>query len=866
MPPAAQAAGNDSALARTDHYGDPLPAGALARMGTMRLRHVHFSPFSTAFSRDGRLLASGGMSEIRLWDLATGRLLRELCDGKRSMYCILVFAPDGRWFAGAGMHATCIWDTATGQQLHEFPANGQAVACSPDGKLLAASSKDGSASVWDTTTGRQVAHLREGSAKEVHRPTFTTDGKGLVTQLGNRFYHWDLVTGKVRKAVEIPVPPGAGVLPSPDGQTLAVIPTVTPQGRSEPISLRDSATGKERLKLQGALAVEGFGIAFSADGQTLATNCNNPYAESATDDDGTTVALWNAKTGELCRQLHLPTRNVNSLQFSPDGRTLLTTGYEPVIRLWDAATGQPLHQWPAHLEGVQALAFTPDGQSLVSGSTDRTVRLWEVASGRQVRELSSHRWRCDVVAVTPDGRAVVSGGADGCIRVQDYSGNELRRILLDGPPEQRDKPVHHVVALGVTPDGKSAATWSYSPNGGHRVYHVWDLATGEASVNRTDTGPVVDYPLFSPDGRLALTNVYEKPAAGPAPAAGAGGRVPRGGPPPGMPILVGVRLCEVATSREVLRLRYPEEISGPRAFTPDGRMLVVVTRREERTGDSFRYQDTVHVWELATGKERRTFSFGPSSVHWFQHVACAADGRTLAAAHNNGTIQLWDLNTGRERHFRAEATTEVNSLTFSSDGRLLATGHRDGTIFVWDAAAAVGRPRRNGQPDAAQLEQWWADLAGEDARRAYAAVCELAVAAPHAVCLFRDRLCATSEGPPDRLRQLIADLDSPEFPRREAAAKQLTAFHDQAEPALRAALQAGPSAEQRRRIEAILDSFTAAPSGEALRHLRAVEVLERIGTPESRQVLQRLAGGLPTARLTREAKAVIDRLDHSVKP
>src|SRR5262249_5644290 len=156
-------------------------------------------------------------------------------------------------------------------------------------------------------------------------------------------------------------------------------------------------------------------------------------------------------------------------------------------------------------------------------------------------------------------------------------------------------------------------------------------------------------------------------------AAGAGGPVPRGLAPPGMPVVVGVRLCEVATGREVLRLRYPEEISGPRAFTPDGRMLVIVTRREERTDDSWRCHDTIHVWELATGKERQAVSLGPS-VRWFQHVACAADGRTLAAALNDGKIQLWDLGTGKELPFRAEATTEVNCLTFSPDGRLLATG------------------------------------------------------------------------------------------------------------------------------------------------------------------------------------------------
>ena len=245
-----------------------------------------------------------------------------------------------------------------------------------------------------------------------------------------------------------------------------------------------------------------------------------------------------------------------------------------------------------------------------------------------------------------------------------------------------------------------------------------------------------------------------------------------------------------------------------------------------------------------------------------QHIACAPDGRTLVTARIDGTLQLWDLVTGKELPFQAAAGAEVTCLAFSPDSRLLASAQRDGTILVWDAAGARRgeEARRVGQPDASQLGRWWADLAGEDARRAYAAVCGLAAGPRHALRLFRDRLRPTTEAPPAKLRPLIADLDSSQFERREAARKQLTAIGEPAVPALRAALQAGPSAEQRRSIEQVLAAVRGPRSPEALRHLRAVEVLERIGDVEVRELLEELAKGEPEARLTREAKSTLERL------
>jgi hypothetical protein len=196
----------------------------------------------------------------------------------------------------------------------------------------------------------------------------------------------------------------------------------------------------------------------------------------------------------------------------------------------------------------------------------------------------------------------------------------------------------------------------------------------------------------------------------------------------------------------------------------------------------------------------------------------------------------------------------VRALAFAPDGRTLATGHLDSTVLLWGLVPPA-RPLA-----AADLPRLWDDLAGPDAARAYAASWRLADAPGQALPLLRKHLRAAKPAPAEQTRPLLADLDSDQFGKREAAAERLRALGDRAAGALREALQARPSLEKRRRLEALLKALEEPPSGEPLRELRAVAVLEHIATPEAVKVLEGLSRGAPEARLTREAKASLERL------
>ena len=234
------------------------------------------------------------------------------------------------------------------------------VAFSPDGKLLATASDDGTARLWNPATGDCLRNLAGDGSMTVMGVAFSLDGKLLATAGLDGARLWNPATGDCLRTLS---GPGSGlrarVAFSPDGRLLATT------GFDGTPRLWNPATGDCLRTLTGHdMADLILGVAFSPDGQMLATGSSDH-----------TARLWNPATGDCLRTLTDHTDQVLGVAFSPDGQLLATGGSDHTARLWNLATGDCLRTLTDHTEAVSAVAFSPDGRLLATAS-DHTAWLW----------------------------------------------------------------------------------------------------------------------------------------------------------------------------------------------------------------------------------------------------------------------------------------------------------------------------------------------------------------------------------------------------------------------------------------------------------------------------------------------------------
>ena len=818
---------DDKAARRVDRYGDPLPPGAIARLGTARFRHEG-KAHSLVFSPNGKILAALTAGGCILWDARTGKEIQRVPDmrGSLSISRLCDFSPDGRMLAGpCDNNQIGLWDAATGKQLHTFAArqNGgiagwcqiHTVRFSPDGKFLAIGGDGGGSYVLDVATGKALHHFKDES---VHYLAFSPDGKMLameVAEFANRkLKATEIQLREVRTNKILRRWQGHGssyacdLAFSVDGKMLAL-------GDMDRITIWDAETGKVRTRIEKKIG-QIRNLAFTPDGKTLF---------SGSEGDGK-VRVWDVATGEERRQFDSHLGILQSMALSADGKTIAAGGLYSTIRLWDVASGRELFpDPPGHSASVNAVAFSPDGKLLISAGENRQAWLWDSATGNPVRQLRVPS--AQSVAFSPDGQhfALLSPGkydSSRDILVCDVaSGKELFRV----PPSD----VRWVNAVAYSPNGKTLVSAGWKTTGQNKGLcnlNVYDASTGKF-LRRFSIAMLGPQCLaFSPDGReLAI----------------GGGWVPD-----------SIRLWDPVRGEEIIGLRGHESHVTSLAFSPDGRTLV--------SGGDDR---TVRLWEVATGKEIAALKGHEQEV---ATVAFSPDGRIVASGgvhpvYGGGTheneIRLWDAATGEEvQHFRGH-NSGVTSLAFSPDGTRLASGLGNGIVLLWEVPRGRLRIR---QLSPGERKALWSDLADEDARRAYAAIRKLIEDPERTIGFLRDRLRPAPRTDPERIRQLIVDLDSEEYAVRQVAMKELAALGELAGPLLRERLAANPPLEVRKRVEELLSQTKVLHAGEVVRGVRAVEALEHIGTSDAREVLESLAKGAPEARLTREAKASLERL------
>jgi RNA polymerase sigma factor (sigma-70 family) len=488
---------------RTDRYGDALPERAMARLGTVRLRHndmaadALFMPdgktvivsdgsgniifwdvatarevrrlphvadiaYALALTADGKTLAVGANKNVFLWDVATGRMLSQ-AEVTNETVRQLLFTPDGKTLAINDATSTILlWDAIGNKKLHDLKGHKgflTRMALSPDGKTLASGSwQDGNIRLWDIAAGKEKFHFPAADRAVIY-VAFSPDGKTLASfgnsdtsavsnffspiwstaNTGIRF--WDAATGKKRR--EIPGHYPHAFVYCPDGKTMVALEY------DRKVQVYDVQAGK-RLREFDFPPRTMSGVAIAPDGKTVATFWGG----------SNTFDLWDATRGKLLHSFAGHRHPIHSLAFSADGAVVFSTGGlrdEPVYE-WRADTGELRGQrgdkakWPPGLPSrASRLALSPDGKLLASDSYDQTIRLWDAASGEEVRSCRGHTGNILSLAWSADGRTLFSSSFwdDPTLRLWDTDSGKQRRVIR----VKQDYPADVV----LSPDGPCVA-------------------------------------------------------------------------------------------------------------------------------------------------------------------------------------------------------------------------------------------------------------------------------------------------------------------------------------------------------------------------------------------------------------------------
>ncbi len=675
--------------APTDLAGDPLPDGALARLGTTRFLHESHVNHVT-YSPDGATLASFD-GAVHLWDPATGRERRRIETGAfRGLgRAPFAYAPDGRLLAIPGDSRTGLYDATTGRQVRplegEWPT--ECHAFSPDGRLLAGGIRSGEKAgitLWDVASGRVIRRMG-GPSWGTMAVAFPREGHVLIScvswspELARRARRipqpeesaiilWEVATGEEIRRIGLGKMRIDQAVLTADGKTLATTTT------DPSIRLWDLATGRE-LRRFGGGDVDPAHFAFSPDGTRLAfTENRDNFTDIAKLPPVTTpIHLWDTATGRELR--HWETEYPSHVCFAPDGKTLASGGQ--VIRLWDVSTGREIRPQTGHHSEIEDAAFTPDGRSILTVGHDRTIRFWEPATGKAIRQLEGNDSDLRCAGLSADGKTLAAGGGFQPTRLWDVaSGREVRRFQIPGKIDDR-----YVECADLSPDGKTLATSL------HNGVMFWDTATGarragavQFRIPFTNVSALVKALRFAPDGQSVAT---------------IGGD--------------WVRIWNVATATETRLITMPNVPPRPPggrrwptlddvtsaahlAFSPDGKILAVSSQRDGQICllDSASGQELGRL-DGRTGYRTKAFAFSP-------------DGRILATGIETGkmigrelSIRLWDVAARREIGRVPAHRADITALAFSPDGRRLVSASGV-TALVWDVAAIVGRRPAAAEP------------------------------------------------------------------------------------------------------------------------------------------------------------------------
>jgi WD40 repeat protein len=701
-----------------DANGDPLPTGAVARLGAARLRHPGRFIAGLAFSPDGKLLATaGGGPFVVLWDPADGKEVKRLDTRGRSAGGVR-FSADGKLLAAGGDGAVVVWETAGWKERLRLPTDGPArrVGFTPDGKRVVAidprgdpGGADAALCHWDADTGRELKRVLASSAGPDRGPSLevrffadtapdtrrgeagaaalgrapgglagasdlTPDGKWLVVYNGGKYWVWDLeknVPGRLIDADANPAAPPALAV-APDGKRLVAFGQTTAGGKPSgeyALAAYDLETGKPLYKTTKVRPRP----ADRPGGQPETRLVMSPDGKVVAGASGSVVDLWEVETGTR-RDLpggDDPCLAAASVRFSADGKFVATLApREGPARVWEAETGKLLLQSP---EKAYTLALSADGKLLFTGNDSGAgvtpgLHLWDAAGKGAGAFADAPKQRVEFASFFDQDRKLATADAEGKITLWDV---ESRKPLKDQPAGRLKK------VFAVAADGKTAVV-----SAGDRPA-LWDLEAGKPAGKT----PAVDV-------RFANSTVL--------------------------------------------------------ALAPDG-----LTLAGFNSG-----QQTVWVWDVEKGAWLAAPL--PARAPKEAVLALSPEKKLLAVGDKVGDrVRVWDLATQREQGAANTGQGGVEALAFSPDGKRLLTAGADGSLLVWDAAKLEAPPKPAFvELRAARLRSLWDRLSAPYEDEKYQALWDLVDAGPSAVAFFRENIKPAEAGAP---KAPAADLQKQQY-------------------------------------------------------------------------------------------------------
>jgi RNA polymerase sigma factor (sigma-70 family) len=812
------AVNNDTSKPRVDGSGDALPEGAIQRIGSTGLRHSG-AVQSLLYTPDGKSIASLSRDGfLNLWDAATGRLRWRFADKNISYLSDMAVSADGQIIAALNYRNFIKVDANTGKQLigcevstTNIEPGCQAIA--PDLHTFACGLNDGTVRLYDATTGQdknQVVVFKKVSGQVVKSVQFSGDGNKIyvMEEHGQQIMVFDAKTGNVEPSLpfwkEMKAP---RLVMSPKHNLLAAIDFHSAQ---EQVVMWDLAAGKQRFfsardNLQprcSAFSPNNNLLAISAFGQGIMIYATVQDIEPRT----LPIGAW-----------------PSSMAFSPDGCSIACGDDEGCITVWDVTTGKASKPSPEP-KGLLSIRFVDGGREILCIGSE--VDYWNAKSGELVRRITRQPQLLPFgfpIAVSDNGKLIAETNMEK-IHISTASGNRLR-ILQDDL---------YVDRLVFSPD--STKLFSAGRTSGRVA--IWDVSSGKLLHNLENNQRSDIMLVVSPNGRWLASAAHSD-------------RLTKDS---------DINLWEIATGKLVYRLAPQSGGANAMCFSSDSFQLMC-SFGEPTAGRSTK-ESVVKTWDTQTGKETHTFTFPPG------HIGCIAlhqNSRMFATgagdpSHRGAlinadkSVHLWEIASGKERFVFTGHDAAVFSMDFSADGALLAAASRDVPIYLWSVYGLQKSIEGNLTYDV--RKQFWQQLADPDAGLAFKAICELIAHKNEAVTLLEEAWKGMPRATEKQTRQWVEALSSEQFAVRKSATDNLILSAVNHEDYLRQALQKANSLEARQRLENILGRIEP----ERLRHGRMLEVLEQLRTPEARRFLQTLAEQKEDTVLAREAAAGLKRL------